>query len=548
MFKTKLFATICAVTSAVTVATTALTLSIAGPSGLQTIHSLSANDAVATGISNVFSSAADGSEGITEFIEVLSDTKTAANLGITINSIKGVDEISGIGGELELQVDSEAKAAALLLNAKLGELGLFNGTLYVDKSEIIASVPFLFDGIISVGLDNLLEDLENSYIGSSLLASADIDIDEIKEAYEMIMKDYSVKAPDFDFDSDKFMDGLEDVISEAFDEAMAKMDTKDLGMVKLNGGSYQGFDAKVPVEELTLILKDAIKYVLNNKDFQKLVDDIIAYVEETAGEDIIPESEFNGSMLGDLSSLVDMYWGMLVSELEAVLGENIQFTIYLTDTVEIAGFEFDAYVINDKLTYNSSDASVADVGVVINADYTGGKNIGDYTELTTELYEDGQSTASFEYVSKHEANGDFDIDLSFGDDIESFAVTLDGNYVKDGDFFSLVVDSIKLIQNEETIADLGFTIGFKPIDSVTKPSETPVYDLWEMDESDILDLIINIGEKLEELGITDSSFDFDDDAFDNDAFDNDAFDDDDFDFEDDFDFDDDFEDDFDFEY
>ena len=69
MFKTKLFATICAVTSAVTVATTALTLSIAGPSGLQTIHSLSANDAVATGISNVFSSASNGSESITEFID-----------------------------------------------------------------------------------------------------------------------------------------------------------------------------------------------------------------------------------------------------------------------------------------------------------------------------------------------------------------------------------------------------------------------------------------------------------------------------------------------
>ncbi|MEE1517766.1 MAG: hypothetical protein UF228_09250 [Lachnospiraceae bacterium] len=511
MFKTKLFATICAVTSAVTVATTALTLSIAGPSGLQTIHSLSANDAVATGISNVFSSASNGSESITEFIDVLTSTKTAANLGFTINSIKGVEEVSGIGGELELQLDSEAEAAALLLNAKLGELGLFNSTLYVDKSEIIASVPFLFDGIISVGLDNLLEDLENSYIGSSLLATADIDVDELKELYNTFTSELATKAPDFDFDSDKFMDGLEDVISDAFDEAMAEMDTKDLGMIKLNGGSYQGYEAKVSVAKLSYIFRDSIKYILNSKDIQNLVDDVIAYAEETMGEDLVPENEFNGSMLGDLTSLVDMYWGPLVSELEAVLGENIQFTIYLTETVEIAGFEFDAYVINDKLTYNSSDASVADDAIVFKADYTGGKNIGDYTDISVEIFEENESLGSIKYVAKHEANGDFEISFNFSDATESYALTLNGNYVKDGDFFSLVVDSIKLIEGNETIADFGFTISFKPIDAVTKPSETPVYDLWEMDESDLMDLITNIGEKLEELGFSESSLDFSDD-------------------------------------
>ena len=108
---------------------------------------------------------------------------------------------------------------------------------------------------------------------------------------------------------------------------------------------------------------------------------------------------------------------------------------------------------------------------------------------------------------------------------------MDGNYVKDGDFFSLVVDSIKLIEGNETIADFGFTISFKPIDAVTKPSETPVYDLWEMDESDLMDLITNIGEKLEELGFSESSLGFSDDYIitDEDLYFNDDWDDDDWD-------------------
>lgn len=551
MFKTKLFATICAVASAVTVATTALTLSIAGPSGLQTIHSLSANDAVATGIANVFSSAADGSEGITEFIDVLTSTKTAATLGFTINSISGSDEFNGMGGQLELQMDSEAKAAALLLEAKLGELGLFNSTLYVDQSEIIASIPFLFDGIISVGLDNILEDMENSYIGSALLENADIDIDELKETYDMIMNEYATMAPDIDFDTEKFTEELKEVISEAFDKAMAEMDTKDLGMVKLNGGSYQGYDAKIPVKELSFIVKDAIKYILDSKDVQNLVDDIIAYAEETSGQELVSENEFSGSMLGDVSSLVDVYWGTIVTEFETVLGENIQFTIYLTETVEIAGFEFDAYVISDRLSYNKADADLAEAATVIKADYTGGKNIGDYTDVTVEIFENNESEGLFEYVAKHETNGDFDISINFGDTTETFAITANGNYVKDGDFFSLVVDSIKFMQDDNTVFDFGLTLGFKPIDSITKPSETPVYDLWEMDESDFEDLLENIYEKLEELGITEGSFGdlgISDDYIitDEDLYFND---DDDFDMDvDDLDFEDDFDLDYDFDY
>ena len=50
-----------------------------------------------------------------------------------------------------------------------------------------------------------------------------------------------------------------------------------------------------------------------------------------------------------------------------------------------------------------------------------------------------------------------------------------------------------------TLFDLGFSLGFKPIDAVTKPSGSPVYDLWEMNEDDFIELFEEIGEKVEDF-------------------------------------------------
>lgn len=496
MFKTKLFASICAAASAVTVATTALTLSIAGPAGVQSIHTHSANDAIASSIAGVFSSAGDTAEGISNFVEVITNNKTATNIGFTINSIEGYEELSGVGGSLELQLDTENEAAALILEATLGSVEVIDGTLYVDKNEVLAAVPTIFDGVLKASLDNLEEDLENSLIGELILDGSDYE--ELEESFALLMSEYETMAPSIDFDSEKFMDGLTDTMNDAFNDAMDNMEAKDLGKKKLNGGSYQCYDAKIPVKDLSYILRDAIKYCLESEEFQSLVDQLVEYSAEQSGDDYLA-SEFSGEMLSQYSAYIDTYWGMVVSSLEEVLGENIELTVYITDTVELAGFAMDIYVLGDTLSYNDANADDADLTMNLMCDCTGGKNIGDYTDISMTL-KDEYDTVNIAYVQKYETNGDFDIDFTFEtDDDESIAITADGNYVVDGDFFSFVIDSIKFIENDTVIGDFGLSVSFKPIDAVTKPSGEPVYDIWEMDEDDFVDLLTEIEGKLEEF-------------------------------------------------
>ena len=496
MFKTKLFAGICIGAATVTAAATALTLYLSGPSEVKTIHQYSPNEQVEMSLEGAFNSFSSTKEEITQFVDVISTNKTSANIGLTVNYIEGAPEVSGFGGNVEFQLDTEAQAAAVILSATLGSVDVIDGTVYVDKDELIAAVPVLYDGIIKAGLDNLVEDLENSYIGSYILE--DMDIYELQQAFELMASDYETFVPQIEFDSEKFANGLSETLTKSYNNALSSMDLEDLGAQELNGGSYQCYNAKISVEDLSLILKDAIIYCMESSEFQDLVDQVLEYYEDAMGEPI-PELEgLSGDMLGEYAGFVDAGWSQIISGVVDSIGENIEFKIYISDTVELAGLEFNMCPAGDKVSFNYKDAANAEERITLTLDFTGGKNIGDYTEI--ELYGDlDGEEATFNYTSKHETNGDFYIGLTADMPGESYGITAEGNFVQDGQFFNLDVESIKFIENGETLVDLGISCGFKPIDSISKPSGEPVYDIWEMEEFDFEYLMLEIEENLMEF-------------------------------------------------
>ena len=498
MFKTKLFAGICAGASVVTAAATALTLIISGPSGEKSLHQYSANEQVEISLERAFNSVSTSSDQITEFVNVITSNKTAANVGFTINSADGYEELTGVGGEIEVQLDTESMSAALLFNAALDSVTIVDGTVYVDRNEFLAVAPALYDGIIKANLDNLEEDLTNSFFGQYLLDSMDVDFDELSQAFELVLSDYEKYAPNFQFDSDKFYAGLNETLTKSYNNVLASMELEDLGNQPLNGGSYQCYTVTISIEDLSLILKDAIIYTLNSPEIQSLADQLIEYLSETAD---IPASDLymmSGEMLAQYPELVNLYWGQIIGSVEETLGENISFKMYIADTVELAGLQLNMYVDGDTFSFDEKNANTNEY-MTITYDLTGGKNLGDYIEFDLTAVAEG-STMNMNYTSKFEPNGDFTMALKAeADDDGSFAMTAEGNYVQDGQFFNLEVDSLKLIEDDVTLYDFGFKCGFKPIDSVTKPTGSPVYDVWEMDEYDFQGLITNIELHLQEL-------------------------------------------------
>lgn len=500
MFKTKLFASICAAASAVTVAATTATLFIAGPAGLDTIHDKSPNEAVASTIEGLFSSASSSASNITNIINTIATNKTATNIGFTINHIEGYDELDGYSGEMELQVDPDSKAASLILDLAIDSLEVEGATVYIDKEEILASIPSLFDGVFRLGLDNLDYDLNYSTIGEYLDLSYS-DIEEITGVYEIITDAYSASLPQFDFDSEKFMEGLKDTMSDSFDEAMKNMEVEDLGKKELNGGKYPAYEAQIPVEDLSGMIKDAAIYCVKSPEFQDLFDQAIDYAEDISGTDISDYIGVSGADLGQLVNVIDSYWDMVDEALIEVIGEDIEMTFYISETLELAGLSIDAYILDDGISFDDGDKKDAEMTFSLMCDYTGGKNIGDYSEINVDMKDgDSDEYISFDYSNKTESNGDFDLLFAFDmTNEDSFKLTANGNHVSNGNNFSLDVDSLKFYENDDLMFDVGFKLGFNTIDSITKPSGSTVYDLFDMDEYDFMELYFDLEDVIGEL-------------------------------------------------
>lgn len=504
MIKRKLLAIIGGSMSVVLAATTALTLAISGPRNTMSLNALSNNDAVAYGISGMFDSATSSVNTLSQVIETISENKASLSVGFDINSIENLDELSGLGANLDINFDTDNNQYSFDVNAVYGAIELFNAVLYMDEKEFAASLPSLYDGVITIAYDNLEEDMENSFFGS-VLKEQGFDINEFKEELDAVLaqaESYSVAAPDIDFTD--LCEDLQDIIKKGYLEAMNNMNVTNNGKQPLNGGDYQCYTASISVADLSNIAKDVIICLLKSDEFGEYLDYIMEIYTVSALDSTDEYEDIYNSISGidmnysdnlkSYAPIIETYWPTIVSSIENVLGKNIAFTIYLTDTVETAGFEIYASLNSDgSINYNKIATTGAEAAVILKADFTGGKEIGDYTHFYIEELEFGKSKVLGDYNIKMEDSGDFTLDISISEEGEFIGgYKANGKYTNNDPFFTLDIDSLKYITEDITLFDIGLHISFKPIDSVTKPSDSPEYNVWDMDEMEFVSLLEEI--------------------------------------------------------
>lgn len=517
MLKKKMLAVVGGSMSVIVAAATALTLAVSGPRQTQSLHSLSDNEAVSQGISNLFSSASSGVDTVKGVVDTIAANKAALTIGFNVNEYAENPQLEGMGVNVDLNCDAENNKYLIDLSAMYGSIEVIDALFYADTEELRVAVPKFIDGVIVAPYNNLVEDFENSYIGS-ILKEQGLDLDNYLSQYdEMIaaITEASAMMPQVDFDYEAFADGLYDAMDSAYQEAIDKMVVTDNGMQALKGGNYQSYTAQLSVAELSYIVKDAIMYCLNSEELLGLIEDTYSYMEEMQGSaygeyddygdysDIMSGYEMDlATQIQSASTMIDSYWGMILTEVEAVLGKNIEFTIYLSETVETAGFEFYASPnANGSLNYTKAAAQAAENAISLKADFTGGAKIGDYTNVAFSTLEYGKANGEIIFSFETETNGDFNLDFAVNENEYTEAlVHADGSYTENGPFFDLKVNSFKIVdETGSTMFDIGFRFAFKEIDSVEKPSGSTEYNIWDMTEDDFNELFGEIAGALEML-------------------------------------------------
>lgn len=510
MIKRKLLAVIGGSMSVVVAAATALTLAISGPRQTQSLLSLSDSEAVSQGVTNLFSSAYSSFDTVNDVLDTIQSNKAALSVGLNINEMADSPELNGFGGKIKLNCDADNQKYSVDLSAAYGSVELINALVYMDASELRAYMPAIIDGVLVVPCDNLEENLKNSYIGS-LLEAEGFDYDEYKaelDEYMAMWNEAAADMPELDFDYEEFVEDLSDVMNSAYQDAIDSMSVTDNGMQPLKGGSYQCYTASVSVADLSYIIRDAIMFALTDDEFLKYIEDVSEYMNSVSDEyddysDLSNDYSVDmATQLKGVASMLDSYWSMVVSEVEAVLGKNIEFTIYLSDTVETAGFEF--YMsqnADESFNYSKAATATADEYISLKGDFTGGAEIGDYANIVLEVIDDNTVAASMEYSFQSETNGDFNLDLTMiSDGYTDGIIHADGSYTENGPYFNLTVDSFKYVdETGSTIYDLGFSLAFEEISGVDKPTASTEYNIWEMSENDFMNLLEDLYDKIEVL-------------------------------------------------
>ena len=152
------------------------------------------------------------------------------------------------------------------------------------------------------------------------------------------------------------------------------------------------------------------------------------------------------------------------------------------------------------ISYEQSAIETSVVSFVFEADLTGGKDIGDYADYTfAYIPESERDSLEIKYSQHLEENGDFAIYVAV-DEVNSLAeISAEGSYTDNDPFFTCNIDSLKVMENGSTLFDVGFKLSFQPIDNVEKPSGSPEYNIWEMNEDDFEALREEILDAIKEI-------------------------------------------------
>lgn len=291
------------------------------------IHSLSSNEAVSMGLSNMLSE-----------VSALADTKDVKNetdISLDIYRMPGGLDLSGLTLSLNMQADSTANQYKLSAKGALNNMVIFSGQLYADDTEMVGYIPMIYAGAVVMPyefLDKLQSMIEDM--------SADIDTDNSDDLSNSPTMDISnMELPEFDYD--KFIKGLADSMEPSINSTTSNIEVTELGKQPLSSGDYYCYKATIPVKDLADIVKTGILYALNNKELQDYLDAVYSSAtEEDVDDELIYDYDIDmSSQMSSYAMILDSYWPLVVSELENTLGTNIEFTVYLSEDVKVVGYQ-----------------------------------------------------------------------------------------------------------------------------------------------------------------------------------------------------------------
>lgn len=440
----------------------------------------------ATGFSETYKKAALGNssqEGNIVLKDIPTDTSGSVN------------QFKNSGIYFDVKQDMKNKQVSASIGAMISKLRLFNLNIYGDEENLMFASPELYSGYLSVPLKNLGEAYNNSYIGQleGNIFPEDYSIDLFQES---------------PFDSD-FYENLTSVfkkenltlMNDFYDSiTVEKADSKKI-TVGNSEKNCKGYFITMDGTKIKDIVKAYCEFLKQDSSFIDVVDSI-------AQSSSMSKTKIENDLV------------MILDSIAALNYTDIQFTCYVDNKNIIREFEH-----KSKIGYDGSDTIV---DITANGTLLGEERAFDATELKIDLVEDNGDIFTILYTNNSkldqssglittDAKLSFDVDenlfygtlnssydtkegiydmvFHLGDDNEEvISITSKGTIQieKKGETFHIIADELNFnIDGDEILLSGEYKL--EPLkEIINKPDELNVRYLFDMNESDLQELMSEI--------------------------------------------------------
>ena len=306
--------------------------------GSGALSDLSDQEAIQQGFENLFEPRENDCAKVMEY---LSDKPFTIYADFDINSIIEADVLSGSKFNFSADVDAENKKALISAFGSVDNTDV-DFDLLINESSI-ALKSNLFDEIYYIDIDELINlmDIDNESLSSSI-------------DYSPIMNMFDVSSY-----SEEFKNGLKEALNNSLDELIENMDiTRAEDSEEINGVEATEFECTIHSSDFINIYLNLLEYVFESEEFRNMFFETFSSFEPSNDFTIEEVNKTFDELVNELQSKK----ADIISDLSEEIGESFDFSVFLTDDVEIVRLATQFNLDKDTSKILDITLDISDIG------------------------------------------------------------------------------------------------------------------------------------------------------------------------------------------
>lgn len=477
-----------------------------------------------------FSSPIDEATGINELSEMFANQPSKVNASITVTSVDGSPDASGVGVDYTFMRNPDKKTTSAEIALSYRKAAILSATMYVDKDDICFKVPSLSSGVFTIKASNIGTQIENSPLLKESLEEDDTTLQDMKPFLERLntinrdslFSNFACSTSDSDIISEivnRIADNYPDDYKKIVDGITSES-------IEADTSGNVGTKITISEQSVELFVKDLLTLAFDDKECKDFLIEYFELIYSSAYFDYDEDSDINATNIDEFiskfftqsrTSLVTAgtmfatYFNqdIIVTVYQNAKGELVSLTS--KNTIDINGETIDVdFFISSQTPENPTDSMTFELNISADGETVNIKfiNLCNRNSETLKhnqaliISSNGEVTTINNNRTYNIATGKYESLFKCSQNSDTiFAFNMDCTFkkIEKGNNYNIIIDYVD-IMSEDTIlfSATGEINASKLTEDIMKPSGTE-YKILEMSEEELAPIIEEFSKNADSL-------------------------------------------------